>query len=72
MATICYTSGTTGTPKVSISYQIILSLFQVSKVESFLNLFVFVHGKGAVLSHGNMIANLAGGSLEIKFYPSDV
>ncbi|KAI3709573.1 hypothetical protein L2E82_39339 [Cichorium intybus] len=28
--------------------------------------------KGAVLSHGNMIGNVAGGSLEIKFYPSDV
>ncbi|KAI3780852.1 hypothetical protein L2E82_10845 [Cichorium intybus] len=27
---------------------------------------------GAVLPHGNMIGNVAGGSLEIKFYPSDV
>ncbi|KAJ6842039.1 putative long chain acyl-CoA synthetase 6, peroxisomal isoform X1 [Iris pallida] len=42
IATICYTSGTTGTPK------------------------------GAVLSHANMVANVAGSSLSIKFYPSDV
>nr|CBX25388.1 hypothetical_protein [Oryza brachyantha] len=42
VATICYTSGTTGTPK------------------------------GVVLSHGNLIANVAGSSLVIKFYPSDV
>uniref|UniRef100_A0A0E0RDP3 Long-chain-fatty-acid--CoA ligase n=1 Tax=Oryza rufipogon TaxID=4529 RepID=A0A0E0RDP3_ORYRU len=42
IATICYTSGTTGTPK------------------------------GVVLSHGNLIANVAGSSLVIKFYPSDV
>ncbi|CAL4896943.1 unnamed protein product [Urochloa decumbens] len=42
VATICYTSGTTGTPK------------------------------GAVLSHENLIANVAGSSLNIKFYPSDV
>lgn len=42
VATICYTSGTTGTPK------------------------------GAVLSHANLIANVAGSSLSIKFYPSDV
>ncbi|KAL6905642.1 hypothetical protein ACP4OV_003243 [Aristida adscensionis] len=42
IATICYTSGTTGTPK------------------------------GAVLSHGNLIANVAGSSLGIKFYPTDV
>ncbi|KAF8392456.1 hypothetical protein HHK36_022798 [Tetracentron sinense] len=41
-ATICYTSGTTGTPK------------------------------GAVLTHGNMIASVAGASLTVKFYPSDV
>lgn len=42
VATICYTSGTTGTPK------------------------------GAVLTHGNFIANVAGSSLSVKFYPSDV
>ncbi|KAG6726716.1 hypothetical protein I3842_02G094400 [Carya illinoinensis] len=42
IATICYTSGTTGTPK------------------------------GAVLTHGNLIANVAGTSLINKFYPSDV
>eukprot|EP00262_Sarcandra_glabra_P017290 TRINITY_DN5870_c0_g2_i1.p1 TRINITY_DN5870_c0_g2~~TRINITY_DN5870_c0_g2_i1.p1 ORF type:complete len:695 (+),score=106.55 TRINITY_DN5870_c0_g2_i1:257-2341(+) len=42
IATICYTSGTTGTPK------------------------------GAVLTHGNMIANVAGSSICIRFYPSDV
>ncbi|XP_059429151.1 long chain acyl-CoA synthetase 6, peroxisomal [Corylus avellana] len=42
VATICYTSGTTGTPK------------------------------GAVLTHGNMIADVAGSSIAVKFYPSDV
>ncbi|XP_041011102.1 long chain acyl-CoA synthetase 6, peroxisomal-like [Juglans microcarpa x Juglans regia] len=42
VATICYTSGTTGTPK------------------------------GAVLTHGNLIANVAGTSLCAKFFPSDV
>ncbi|XP_042426486.1 long chain acyl-CoA synthetase 6, peroxisomal-like [Zingiber officinale] len=42
VATICYTSGTTGTPK------------------------------GVVLTHGNLIANAAGSSMSVKFYPSDV
>ncbi|KAJ7980067.1 Long-Chain Acyl-CoA Synthetase [Quillaja saponaria] len=42
VATICYTSGTTGTPK------------------------------GAELTHGNLIASVAGSSIGIKFYPSDV
>ncbi|XP_031276603.1 long chain acyl-CoA synthetase 6, peroxisomal-like [Pistacia vera] len=42
VATICYTSGTTGMPK------------------------------GAVLTHGNLIANVAGGTISTKFSPSDV
>ncbi|KAK1380085.1 Long-chain-fatty-acid--CoA ligase [Heracleum sosnowskyi] len=41
-ATICYTSGTTGTPK------------------------------GVVLSHGNLIANVAGSTFSMQFVPSDI
>ncbi|KAI4368336.1 hypothetical protein MLD38_016904 [Melastoma candidum] len=42
IATICYTSGTTGTPK------------------------------GAVLTHGSLVASVAGSTMNTKFYPSDV
>ncbi|CAH8353271.1 unnamed protein product [Eruca vesicaria subsp. sativa] len=42
IATICYTSGTTGTPK------------------------------GAMLSHENLISNVAGSSLSINFLPEDI
>ncbi|KAL0455069.1 UNVERIFIED_CONTAM: Long chain acyl-CoA synthetase 6, peroxisomal [Sesamum latifolium] len=42
IATLCYTSGTTGTPK------------------------------GVVLSHGNLIASIAGMTLAVKFYSSDI
>ncbi|PWA81480.1 long chain acyl-CoA synthetase 6, peroxisomal [Artemisia annua] len=42
IATLCYTSGTTGKPK------------------------------GAVVSHGNLIANNAGQAMRMKFYPSDI
>ncbi|KAK6143915.1 hypothetical protein DH2020_024263 [Rehmannia glutinosa] len=42
IATICYTSGTTGTPK------------------------------GVVLSHGNLVASVAGMTLAVKFYSSDI
>ncbi|KAL6565432.1 Long chain acyl-CoA synthetase 7 peroxisomal [Orobanche hederae] len=53
IATICYTSGTTGTPKVAAS------------VYPFL-------GLTAVLSHGNLIASIAGMTLAVKFYSSDI
>ncbi|EOA23059.1 hypothetical protein CARUB_v10003829mg [Capsella rubella] len=42
IATICYTSGTTGTPK------------------------------GAMLTHENLIANVAGSSVAVEFLPSDI
>ncbi|KAH0927809.1 hypothetical protein HID58_020065 [Brassica napus] len=42
VATICYTSGTTGTPK------------------------------GVVLTHANLISNVAGSSFSVKFFSSDI
>lgn len=30
------------------------------------------YGQGAVLTHGNLIANVAGASIAVKFYPSDM
>ncbi|GAB4835828.1 Long chain acyl-CoA synthetase 7 peroxisomal [Ancistrocladus abbreviatus] len=42
VATLCYTSGTTGTPK------------------------------GVVLTHGNLIANVAGVTRSVKFLPTDI
>uniref|UniRef100_M4CAE8 Long-chain-fatty-acid--CoA ligase n=1 Tax=Brassica campestris TaxID=3711 RepID=M4CAE8_BRACM len=42
VATLCYTSGTTGTPK------------------------------GVVLTHANLIANVAGSSFSVKFFSSDI
>ncbi|RVW53467.1 Long chain acyl-CoA synthetase 7, peroxisomal [Vitis vinifera] len=54
IATICYTSGTTGTPKVVHLW--------------FLNLI----SQGVILTHGNLIATIAGASLTLKFCPSDI
>jgi long-chain acyl-CoA synthetase len=74
-ATICYTSGTTGTPKVSIHSSDYLLLhiwdsctlvFQICKAGC------LSFSQGAVLSHANFIANVAGSDFGIKFYPSDV
>jgi len=33
---------------------------------------IIFFSQGVVLSHENLIANVAGSSLNIKFYPSDV
>jgi len=44
------------------------SAFTFQTVEVGLSIFA----QGAVLSHENLIANVAGSSLNIKFYPSDV
>lgn len=84
IATICYTSGTTGTPKVSLlQLQNLLnkpvSLGVISLVNKILSgsqflifLFLCPSWKGVVLSHANLIASVAGMTLSIKFYPSDM
>lgn len=84
IATICYTSGTTGTPKVLLillQLQNLLtrpvSVVVISLVNKILwgpNFFsrFSLSWKGVVLSHANLIANVAGMTLAIKFYPSDM
>ncbi|TVU26987.1 hypothetical protein EJB05_29565, partial [Eragrostis curvula] len=64
VATICYTSGTTGTPKANRPF-VDYDLCSISKA-------LLPFKSGVVLSHESLIANVAGSSLGIKFYPSDV
>ncbi|KAE8077011.1 hypothetical protein FH972_015620 [Carpinus fangiana] len=64
IATICYTSGTTGTPKTLFADGVLYP------TPSFLP--SMKSCQGAVLTHGNMIADVAGSSIAVKFYPSDV
>ncbi|KAL6640437.1 hypothetical protein ACP70R_021560 [Stipagrostis hirtigluma subsp. patula] len=74
VATICYTSGTTGTPKANYPY--FRLSFALTKAlllyPSNLSSLMSTFAQGAVLSHENLIANVAGSSMGIKFYPSDV
>ena len=77
VATICYTSGTTGTPKVNHASFDCSLLHQQSSVTCrvvyFRSLMLdIIFSQGVVLSHENLIANVAGSSLNIRFYPSDV
>ncbi|BBH06566.1 long-chain acyl-CoA synthetase 7 [Prunus dulcis] len=60
VATICYTSGTTGTPKTSLLVLIVF-LYPLLPLK-----------KGVVLTHGNFIANAAGFCHAVTFYPSDI
>ncbi|CAN1232892.1 Long chain acyl-CoA synthetase 7, peroxisomal [Linum perenne] len=62
VATICYTSGTTGTPKFAF-IRLTLKPYKVGLTFDL---------KGVVLTHGNLISSVAGASLSIKFCSSDI
>lgn len=72
------TSGTTGTPKVNHpSFWLFFAptgkyFFLVQLHISNLWCWTSIFSQGAVISHENLIANVAGSNLNIKFYPSDV
>lgn len=69
VATLCYTSGFSFL--FTYVFFLFLVLFKATKVEPFLTLsgnYSFSYTK----DHGNLIANVCGGSLGIKLYQSDV